>query len=141
MYTSRFRSFQPLAAIVVCGCLLMFCASAPSQATKPKLLVAADGFPSGHDTPEGVACDVMRALINRDEKLFLAAAIKPFSGGAGGRRMRYFFKRPFKISRRNPRRRRRRQEAQNELKDCSRRAISVKTGPRHTATPLLIFRM
>jgi hypothetical protein len=48
---------------------------------KPRLVVAADGFPSGHDTPEGAACDVVRALINRDEKLFLATAIKPFSTG------------------------------------------------------------
>ena len=84
MCVSHFRFFKSLAAIMVCASPLMCCATASSQTAKLKLLVAADGFPNGHDTPEGVACDVMRALINRDEKLFLATAIKPFSLGAAG---------------------------------------------------------
>jgi hypothetical protein len=53
------------------------------QATKPRLRVAADGFPSGHDTPEGAACDVVRSLINRDERLFTSITIRPYGGGSG----------------------------------------------------------
>jgi hypothetical protein len=53
------------------------------QAIKPKLKVAADGFPSGHDSPEGAACDVVRSLINRDEKLFSSTCVRLYGGGAG----------------------------------------------------------
>src|SRR5262249_19881586 len=48
---------------------------------KPAIKVIADGFPTGHDTPEGVACDLARAFIKRDVKLFEDACIKPFGGG------------------------------------------------------------
>jgi hypothetical protein len=48
---------------------------------KPVLKVAADGFPTGHDTPEGVACDLARAFITRDVNLFEETCIKPFTGG------------------------------------------------------------
>jgi hypothetical protein len=58
-------------------------ASAAKQSPKPKLKVATDGFPSGHDTPEGAACDLARAFINRDEKLFSAISIPPYGGGKG----------------------------------------------------------
>jgi hypothetical protein len=44
--------------------------AAGRQTAKPKLRVAADGFPSGHDTPAGAACDLARSFINRDDKLF-----------------------------------------------------------------------
>jgi hypothetical protein len=40
--------------------------------------VAVDGFPSGHDTPEGVACDLARAWIKRDVSLFTNTCIQPF---------------------------------------------------------------
>ena len=53
------------------------------QTTKPKLRLAADGFPSGHETPEGAACDVVRSLINRDEKLFSRTCIRLYGGGNG----------------------------------------------------------
>jgi hypothetical protein len=48
---------------------------------KPVIKVAADGFPAGHDTPEGVACDLARAFIQRDANLFEDTCIKPFSRG------------------------------------------------------------
>jgi len=48
---------------------------------KPVIKVAADGFPTGHETPEGVACDLARAFIRRDTNLFEDTCIKPFSSG------------------------------------------------------------
>jgi hypothetical protein len=57
-------------------------ASSP-QSTKPKLRVAADGLPSGHDTPEGAACDLARAFIAHDEKLFTSTSIRLYGDGAG----------------------------------------------------------
>lgn len=48
---------------------------------KPPLKVLADGFPAGHDSPEGVAGDLARAFIHRDFALFQSSSIKPFGGG------------------------------------------------------------
>lgn len=52
-------------------------------AIKPKLKVAADGFPSGHETPEGAACDLARSFINRDYRLFSATSIRLYAGAKG----------------------------------------------------------
>jgi hypothetical protein len=57
------------------------CGTAIGQTPKPALQLSADGFPSGHGTPEGAACDVFRALIHRDELLFVTTVIRPFAGG------------------------------------------------------------
>lgn len=54
---------------------------ADDQTAKPKLKVAADGFPSGHSTPEGAACDLARAFIKRDASLFTKTCIRPYGGG------------------------------------------------------------
>jgi len=56
-------------------------AFASDTPAKPKLKVAPDGFPSGHETPEGAACDLARAFINKDFGLFNATCIKPFGSG------------------------------------------------------------
>jgi len=48
---------------------------------KPELIVAADGFPAGNATPEGAACDLARAFIQRDVELFRKTCITPFGGG------------------------------------------------------------
>ena len=53
------------------------------QSTKPKLRVASDGLASGHDTPEGAACDLARAFIARDDKLFTSISIRLYGGGTG----------------------------------------------------------
>jgi len=53
------------------------------QAPKPKLKVAADGFPSGQDSPEGAACDLARSFINPDEKLFASTSVRLYGGGKG----------------------------------------------------------
>ncbi len=61
---------------IVCVALTACCALAADA--KPKIKVAADGYPSGHDTPEGVACDLARAFIKHDAALFTNACIRPF---------------------------------------------------------------
>jgi hypothetical protein len=57
--------------------------SQPSSqpATRPILKVEKDGYPSGHDTPEGAACDLARAFIQRDAALFKETCIPLFGGG------------------------------------------------------------
>src|SRR5271163_3583880 len=66
-------------------CLILPCLSggAEKQAGKPRLIVAADGLPAGHETPEGAACDLARAFINRDADLFSSASIRLYGGGGG----------------------------------------------------------
>lgn len=65
--------------ICIFGIVLSSIAADP--VTKPKLKVAADGFPSGHGTPEGAACDLARAFINRDPALFTNTCIRLYSSG------------------------------------------------------------
>jgi hypothetical protein len=65
----------------ICILATMFCMASADQAVKPKLKVALDGFPSGHDTPEGAACDLARAFIKRDASLFTSACIQPSGSG------------------------------------------------------------
>jgi len=52
-----------------------------AQESKPILTVQKDGFPGGHQTPEGVACDLARAFIKKDVSLFKSTCIPPFGGG------------------------------------------------------------
>jgi hypothetical protein len=75
------RTHMKTLATVVCILSVAIWCVAADKPTKPKLKVAADGFPSGHDTPEGVACDLARAFINRDVALFTDTCIRPFGGG------------------------------------------------------------
>jgi len=68
-------------------------ASLPATATsRPALKVEKDGFPAGHDTPEGAACDLARAFINRDAKLFRDTCIPPFGSGEGRENYETFLK-------------------------------------------------
>ncbi len=62
---------------IACAILTAFSAFSADDA-KPKIKVAADGFPGGHDTPEGVACDLARAFIKHDVVLFTNTCIHPF---------------------------------------------------------------
>jgi hypothetical protein len=64
---------------ITCAILAAFAAFSADEA-KPKIKVAADGFPAGHDTPEGVACDLARAFIKHDMVLFTNTCIQPFGG-------------------------------------------------------------
>jgi hypothetical protein len=76
-------SWPFLITLVICASLSLLSAAVAKQTTKPKLRVAADGLPSGHDTPEGAACDLARSFINRDEKLFSSTSIRLYGGGIG----------------------------------------------------------
>jgi hypothetical protein len=69
--------------LAICAFLSLLSGAAGKETTKPKLRVAADGLPSGHDTPEGAACDLARSFINRDEKLFSSTSIRLYGGGKG----------------------------------------------------------
>jgi hypothetical protein len=53
-----------------------------STAGKPKIRVAADGFPTGQETPEGVATDYARVFMDNDTALLQRIAIPPYGGGA-----------------------------------------------------------
>jgi hypothetical protein len=57
---------------------------------RPALRVAPDGFPAGHETPEGTACDLARAFIGRDVALFADTCIKPFTSGETGQQYAAF---------------------------------------------------
>lgn len=70
-------------ALVICVFSSVLHGAAGAQTTKPKLRVASDGLPSGHETPEGAACDLARSFINRDAKLFSSTSIRLYSGGDG----------------------------------------------------------
>jgi hypothetical protein len=72
-----------LISLVICVNPTLLCGGAERQAAKPKLEVAVDGLPSGHDTPEGAACDLARAFINRDARLFSSTSIRLYAGGNG----------------------------------------------------------
>ena len=72
-----------LMTVILCVFPTLMCFVARGQITKPKLRVATDGLPSGHDTPEGAACDLARAFINRDERLFSTTCVRLYAGGNG----------------------------------------------------------
>jgi hypothetical protein len=52
-----------------------------SSNVKPKLKVAADGFPAGQTTPEGAASDLARAFAARDAAALRKVCIRPYGGG------------------------------------------------------------
>jgi len=70
-------------SIALCVLVVNLCGVTADKPTKPKLMVAPDGFPYGHDTPEGAACDLARAFINRDVALFRGTCIRLYAGGDG----------------------------------------------------------
>jgi hypothetical protein len=73
----RLKIFTP----TLCLLATVFCMASADQTVKPKLKVAVDGFPSGHDTPEGAACDLARAFIKHDAALFARTCIQPSGAG------------------------------------------------------------
>jgi len=66
-----------------CICILAVAPSgvAADSIAKARIKVAADGLPSGHETPEGAACDLARAFIKRDTALFTTTCLRPYGGG------------------------------------------------------------
>src|SRR5262245_51592438 len=70
-----------------------------SQAMKTHLLLLALLFtaalhaadlPTGHKTPEGVACDAVMAYINRDSKAWLSTLVRPIYGEEGNKQYAEF---------------------------------------------------
>jgi hypothetical protein len=59
------KTLAPIACFLIMACCVM-----AEDAPKPKIKVAKDGFPTGQETPEGVACDLARAFIDHDPTLF-----------------------------------------------------------------------
>ena len=68
----------PFLAILVAICAAY--AFGQVDKKKPEIVVAEDGFPAGHGTPEGVACDFARAFISRNVGLFKSTCVEPFGG-------------------------------------------------------------
>lgn len=62
------------------------------QSNKPLLKVEKDGFPSGHASPEGVACDLARAFIQRKVSLFKSTCITPIGNGESAKEYGAFLK-------------------------------------------------
>lgn len=81
--TSHKRLSAPLVVLTFLFCGLAAAGAHAQQSSKPKLRVAVDGFPAGHDTPEGVATDLARAFINRDAALFSSTSVRLHGSGAG----------------------------------------------------------
>jgi len=78
------RIIKWLTAFACVLSLVAGCSRSARTLEKPKLKVAPDGFPSGHTTPEGVACDLARALIRHDVVLFTNSCVRPYAGGKAG---------------------------------------------------------
>ena len=49
-----------------------------------------EGFPSGHSSPEGAACDLARAFIDCNSELFLETCIPKFGGGENATKYEMF---------------------------------------------------
>jgi hypothetical protein len=63
------------AAMIVFATLAHCCYGGTNQ-----MQFAKDGFPAGQNTPEGVACDAVRAYANCDPELWLSTLVKPIYG-------------------------------------------------------------
>jgi len=66
---------------VVSLIVLLVASLVGSSAAKPRLKVAADGFPTGQATPEGAASDLARAFIAGDAVGFRNICIRAYGGG------------------------------------------------------------
>ncbi len=76
--SDHIKAFTTIASILI----IASCALA-ADISKPRIKVADDGFPAGHETSEGVACDLARAFIKRDTTLFTNTCIRLYAGRKG----------------------------------------------------------
>jgi hypothetical protein len=53
--------------------------------SKPPITIAVDGFPTGQNTPEGVAADLARAFIEKDPAAFKRICIRVYNQGQSGK--------------------------------------------------------
>jgi hypothetical protein len=112
----------------------------PDDRGKPLIKVTADGFPAGHDTPEGAACDLARAFIKRDVRLFRDACIKPFSGGKSRAEYTAFLRETAEAIQEEARRKRPSPEGPKQIaKLFAARALS-RTGPANYGRAAFGFR-
>jgi hypothetical protein len=65
-----------LTSICVLAIAQLACATASVERTDRA--VTSDPFPRGRATPEGAACDLARAFISRDTKLFRSTVLRPY---------------------------------------------------------------
>lgn len=72
------KTFIALTCVILTACF-----SLAAEDAKTKIKVAEDGFPAGHDTPEGAACDLARAFIKRDVALLKDTCIRLYTGSKG----------------------------------------------------------
>jgi hypothetical protein len=52
---------------------------------QPTFAIAADGFPTGQETPEGVAADLARVFISKDPVAFKRISIRVYNQGPSGK--------------------------------------------------------
>lgn len=55
-----------------------------APATRTTIQIGADGFPVGHDSPEGAASDLARAFIKCDGRLFDKTCVRLYANGGTG---------------------------------------------------------
>ena len=70
-------------SILTCIFLLAISCIIADSTAKLKLIVTSDGFPSGHETAEGAACDLARAFIRRDAELFKNTCLRLYTADQG----------------------------------------------------------
>ena len=62
--------------------VLLITLTSAAATPKPKIKVAGDGFPTGQETPEGVATDYARVFMHNDVGLLQRIVIRPYGGGS-----------------------------------------------------------
>ena len=67
--------------IVACAVVLLAFIVAAHAGAKPKLKIADDGFPTGQNTPEGAASDLVRAFMQSNATLLQSICIRPYGAG------------------------------------------------------------
>jgi hypothetical protein len=67
--------------IVTCMVVLLSFVVAAGAAAKAKLKLADDGFPTGQNTPEGAATDLVRAFMQSNAALLQSICIRPYGDG------------------------------------------------------------
>lgn len=72
--------------IVILAAFLVTSVWAEQKDEKLAGTLAKDGFPTGQDTPEGVACDLARAFIDADVSLWQKITIRKYMGGENAKK-------------------------------------------------------
>jgi hypothetical protein len=72
----------------VIGLAILFAFIIPGTGTaeqRPSVTIAADGFPTGQETPEGAAADFARAFIAKDPAAFKRISVRIYNEGPSGK--------------------------------------------------------